>query len=149
MVSVIVVIVVAFFISQSIAKPIVEISSVMVKLGEGDLTVKVSDASTNDEVGLLTTAVKQTVKALKNLIGQVGVTSENVSVMSEMLASSSQEISSSTTQITASVDQMAKGARMQSVKVEDTANVMEEMRASVTEVSAFFRSGCQSCPGYR
>ena len=134
-ITIVIVVIVATIVSGGIANPISRISAVMDKLAQGDLRVEVEEVKSNDEVGILSSAVKKMVESLKKLIQQVSNTSTNVSLMSEELASSAQEISSSTTQISSSVDQMSKGARSQAAKIEDVSQVMEEMKALVTEVA--------------
>ncbi len=104
------------FISRTIVNPIINASSVVRKVVEGDLTVKI-EKTTDDEVGQLIAQFEQMIEKLQ-------------SVMSYITQSSS-DIEKASSQMKNSSEILASGAENQTFSVEKVASSMEEMSASI------------------
>ncbi|MBF0343637.1 MAG: MCP four helix bundle domain-containing protein [Nitrospirae bacterium] len=113
-------IIVALWIINSVVKPLNEGVSIATSLAEGDLTVKI-DTSSKDETGQLLGAMKNMVDKLKEVVG-------NVQMASDQVASGSSELSTSAQQI-------SEGATNQAASIEETSSSMEEMSANIKQNS--------------
>ena len=107
-------------IAAIIGKPVRELAEKASTIASGDLTVDISDTST-DEIGQLAAAFGQMVKSLRDTITQVGEASSAV-------ASASSEISSST-------EEMAAGTQEQNTQAGEVASAVEEMTKTIVENS--------------
>jgi len=111
-------IIIAFFLTLSITRPLSEAVSVAKRLAEGDLTVDI-DVSNTDEIGLLLEAMKNMVVQIRRVIGDVRSASQNVASGSQQMSSSAQELS--------------QGATEQAASVEETTSSMEQMSANIQQ----------------
>jgi methyl-accepting chemotaxis protein len=107
---------IALFLARLIADPLTRLGVAAEAVSKGDLTVEIRSAS-RDEIGWLEHIMRQMVKNLRGMVGQITATSRTV-------ATSAEEISASTTQ-------MAKGAEAQSSSTEETSSTMVEMAAQM------------------
>ncbi|MFQ5508697.1 MAG: methyl-accepting chemotaxis protein [Leptospirillia bacterium] len=114
--------VVASVLTRSIVRPIMSVSSAVHEIarGRGDLTQRIPETGT-DEIGELARHFNTLLDKLHEIIGQVTATST--------------DISNSTETIAAQNSQMADGAQNQSAQALKIAAAMEEMNATVSEVS--------------
>ena len=110
--------IVSFFISRGIVRPLSEAVGVANSLADGDLTVKVESRS-KDETGQLMEAIHNMVEKLKQVVGDVMSASDNV-------ASGSQQLS-------ATAQQMSQGAAEQAASAEEISSSMEEMTSSIRQ----------------
>jgi methyl-accepting chemotaxis protein len=115
-VAILVGIAVAIFLASLIADPLTRLGMAAEAVSKGDLTVEIKSRS-RDEIGWLEHIMRQMVKSLHGMVGQITTTSRAV-------ATSAEEISASTTQ-------MAKGAEAQSSSSEETSSTMVEMAAQM------------------
>ena len=106
----------AVFLAKLIADPLTRLGLAAEAVSKGDLTVEIKSRS-RDEIGWLEHIMRQMVKNLHGMVGQITTTSRTV-------ATSAEEISASTTQ-------MAKGAEAQSSSTEETSSTMVEMAAQM------------------
>lgn len=108
----------AYFISNAITKPIQMVVDFARKLADGDLTASI-DFDQKDEVGQLAEAQVNMVEKLREvIIGVVGA-SDNV-------ASGSQEMSTS-------AQGLSQGSTQQAASVEEVSSSMEEMAANIQQ----------------
>jgi len=109
---------ISLLIVYSIKKAILNATTVVSKLAEGDLTVDINVVS-NNEIGLLLEDLKGMINKFKNVISYVSSASDNIVAASQELSSSSQ--------------QMSEGATEQAAATEQVSSSMEEMVASVQQ----------------
>jgi methyl-accepting chemotaxis protein len=108
-----------FFLFRVMAlKPIERLNSVVGLVASGDLTQTV-EATTGDEIGVLSVSVKTMMEKLKTVVGDVNAAANNV-------ASGSQQIS-------ASSEQMSRGASEQAASAEEASSSVEEMNATIRQ----------------
>ncbi len=106
----------ALFLARLIADPLTRLGLAAEQVSNGDLTIDIKSLS-RDEIGWLEHTVRQMVKNLRQVVGQITTSSRTV-------ATSAEEISASTTQMT-------KGAEAQSSSTEETSSTMVEMAAQM------------------
>ncbi|MCC7181982.1 MAG: MCP four helix bundle domain-containing protein [Rhodocyclaceae bacterium] len=109
---------IAFWIVRSITKPLNEAVAVANRLSEGDLSVRI-EASSNDETGLLLTAMQNMVEKLSQIITEVRGAADNLSSASEQVSATAQTLSQS--------------ASEQAASVEETSASIEQMSASISQ----------------
>ena len=106
----------ALFVARLIADPLTRLGIAAEQVSKGDLTIDIKSLS-RDEIGWLEHIMRQMVKNLREIVGQITTSSRTV-------ATSAEEISASATQ-------MAKGAEAQSSSTEETSSTMVEMAAQM------------------
>ncbi|AJE02939.1 methyl-accepting chemotaxis protein [Geobacter pickeringii] len=111
-------VVISFLITRSITRPLAVAVGVSNRLAEGDLTVAIDTAGT-DETGLLLAAMNNMVEKLKVVVVDVKAAADNV-------ASGSQELSSSS-------EEMSQGATEQAAAAEEASSSMEEMSSNIRQ----------------
>lgn len=116
-------------------EPLRDLGSVMVRAGEGDLTVR-SGFEREDEIGVLARECDQLIDTLSRITSRLRESSESVTTAALQLSASSEEINASTIEISSSMQQMARGAELQSRKVEETSSAMDSIAKSVGEVAS-------------
>jgi methyl-accepting chemotaxis protein len=85
------------WLNRKVTVPIRRAGSVAGRVASGDLSASVgAEGAGSEEVGLLLTAVEQMVDALRNLVGQIRLASEESASMAEQISASTQEMSAST-----------------------------------------------------
>lgn len=134
----------AILIATGIAGPLRRLSTVVTKVGEGDLTVDIPESRSRDEIGVLVNGFKGMVVSLKGIVTQVLNTSERVSSSSQQLSSGAQQMNATAQEVSSTVQQIAKGTETQAQKVEETSKVMEQMSTSVNQVATSAQSAASA-----
>ncbi len=111
-------VVLAFFITRGITKPLGEGVIVMDGLAAGNLMLNI-EVNSKDETGLLLAAMKNMVDKLKNVVADVKSASDNV-------AGGSQQLS-------AGAEQMSQGTTEQAASAEEASAAVEEMNATIKQ----------------
>lgn len=113
-----IIIVLMSWILRAITIPLNMLVDRIKKVSEGDLTVTIESKS-NDEVGEALSAMKVMVTKLKEIIGVIVTSSDNIAAASTEMASSAQ--------------QMSQGATEQASSVEEISSSMEQMAANIQQ----------------
>lgn len=111
--------VVALLVSNSIARPIKYLSDVILKISEGDLTQKIRQSTSGDEIGVSLHNLNKMTTNLRDVISNVVRSSEFINNASTEMSSSSQKLS--------------EGATEQASAVEEISSSMEEMVANIQQ----------------
>ncbi len=109
---------IAFFITRAITKPIIMGVKFAETVANGDLSQRL-DIVQKDEIGQLATALNNMVEKLKEVVGNVQSAADNV-------ASGSQELS-------ASSEEMSQGSTEQAAAAEEASSSMEQMAANIRQ----------------
>jgi methyl-accepting chemotaxis protein len=109
---------IAILITRSIVQPLRKAVTVAASVAEGDLTVEVDSAST-DETGQLLRALRGMATRLTQVVGDVKGAADRLSAAS--------------TQVSATAQSMSQGASEQAASVEETSASLEQMTASVAQ----------------
>ncbi len=106
----------AVFLARLIASPLESLGMLAEEVSKGNLSTDIKSQS-RDEIGWLEHSMRQMVKNLRTVVGQISTSSRTV-------ATSAEEIS-------ASSEQMAKGAEAQTSSTEQTSATMVQMAAQM------------------
>ena len=109
--------------ARSISGPIRRVVGLLENLSRGDLSESVGGdlLGRRDEIGLLSTALDGTAAKLREMVGTI--------------QESAQQLAASSEQISASSRSLAEGAQVQASSLEETSASMEELSASVEQVN--------------
>jgi len=111
-------VIVAYFITRGITRPIAMGVKFAEAIAAGDLSQRL-EITLKDEIGQLANALNNMVDKLKDVVVNVQVAADNV-------ASGSQELSSSS-------EEMSQGATEQAAAAEEASSAMEEMAANIRQ----------------
>lgn len=135
---------VAYFISRSIAKPLKNIVSRLKKVSEGDLTDQPEEITSRDEVAQLAEMTNLLSQQLRNMLTNIQSVSTNVAHQSSNLAQSSDEIQQGAAQISLTMQELADGTEEQASHASDlsstTENFVTGIRTASEKGSAVFES---------
>ncbi|MFD1849593.1 methyl-accepting chemotaxis protein [Oceanobacillus bengalensis] len=122
--------------TKSIVRPIININDQLKDIsdGEGDLTKELS-VNTKDEVGELAGSFNRMIRSLRDMIGQVGTTSNQVAAASEELTASAEQTSEATNEIASSIQEVASGADIQEQSANESLVAMREMAIGIQQVA--------------
>ena len=135
-------IIVAYFISVGITKPIKKMTRYVGQVAQGDLAVEPLQIKGSNEIAQLSSGIENMTEDLRSLIKQIAQNAEQVAAMSEELTASSEQTSASIQQITSSMQEVAAGSEKQTSSIEEVdshittiSNKMSEVVTSVTDVT--------------
>lgn len=127
---------VGVFLTRSISRPVVALTGVANIVANGDLTHSVPEVRTGDEIQELSTAFSIMVANLRNLIGKVNDSSNQVAATAEEMSSASEQNSAAAQQIAKAIEELAKGHTEQTKIVNETVNVVEQLTKSIDSIAA-------------
>ncbi|MCS5500672.1 methyl-accepting chemotaxis protein [Lysinibacillus sp. A4] len=135
-------VIVAYFISVGITKPIKKMTRYVSQVAQGDLAVEPLQIKGSNEIAQLSSGIENMTEDLRSLIHQIAQNAEQVAAMSEELTASSEQTSASIQQITSSMQEVAAGSEKQTSSIEEVdshittiSNKMSEVVTSVTDVT--------------
>ncbi|MFD2214572.1 methyl-accepting chemotaxis protein [Metabacillus endolithicus] len=134
-ISFILIVLLAIFVSNSISKPLTNVTRHIKKIAEGDLTGENIEVRTKDEIGILTSSINTMSGNLKELIQEVNQSSELVAAHSEELTASAEESKTTTEYITTAIQEVASGADSQSEKVSHSEKALETMAMGISQIA--------------
>ncbi|KRE33985.1 methyl-accepting chemotaxis protein [Paenibacillus sp. Soil724D2] len=145
---------IAFFISRSVTRPVIQLMRVTEKVAAGDLSAQVAIQRV-DEIGKLANAFNEMRQNLDSLIRQIFSSSNLITNTSAQLYQSADESSSSSAQVAVSMNSMNEGvAEVVSSITESTSSIVEintelsEVTSEVKEMQEMaHKVGAQSADG--
>ncbi|WP_238886261.1 methyl-accepting chemotaxis protein [Clostridium sp. YIM B02551] len=126
-------IVMAFAISQSIAKSIKKVLNLAKSLEAGDLSHKI-EVDSNDELGVLSEALNNATENVRTLVSQISDSAYSISSSSEELSATSEEVSSRMEIVNESTEQIAKGSQDLSATTEEVSASTQEINSTTNEL---------------
>src|SRR5690606_35924767 len=93
-------------------------------------------ASWKDEIGQLYDAFRDTVRSLRQVVGEVIDASRRVVVSSREMAGMAEQAAGGTAQIASAVEQVAQGANDQARSAEDTVRAVEQLQQAIDQIAA-------------
>jgi len=131
-------IIVAYFISVGITKPIKKMTQYVGQVAQGELAVEPLKIKGSNEIAQLSSGIENMTEDLRILIQQIAQNAEQVAAMSEELTASSEQTSASTS----SMQEVAAGSEKQTHSIEEVeshitsiSGKMSEVVTSVTDVT--------------
>ncbi|WP_010093556.1 methyl-accepting chemotaxis protein [Ornithinibacillus scapharcae] len=131
----IIAIVFSILFTRTIVRPILAINKQLkdISEGEGDLT-KELQVKSKDEVGDLANSFNHMLGSLRDMIRQVGSTSDQVAAASEELTASAEETSQATGLVASSIQEVASGAEFQEKSAMESSEAMKELATGIQQV---------------
>jgi methyl-accepting chemotaxis protein len=123
----------SLLISNSVSKPIVNVSRVMDKVANGDFTVSVSSKGT-DEIAQMSKKLNDTLQSLKSSISGVNTTSKEVENSAASLSSTSQEMTTAANEVAAAIQEVARGTSNQANELIDIVNLLNNFSGKLNTV---------------
>ncbi|WP_278342345.1 HAMP domain-containing protein, partial [Parageobacillus thermoglucosidasius] len=117
-ISVLVSLTIAIVLSNRIVKPIFQVVDRMKMVAEGDLSAKLLETKSKDEIGQLVQSMNEMILNLRNVVGEVRNTAEQVAASSEELTASADQTTVATEQVASVIQQVASGAETQTNGIE-------------------------------
>jgi methyl-accepting chemotaxis protein len=126
----------AFFITGAITRPVHILDSELTKLAEngGDLTQTIQIDS-KDEIGDLALTINRFLADLQKIMTQVLSSAENVAASAEQLTANAQQSSHAANQVVHIITDVANGAQNQANEINGVSVVIEQMSASIKQVA--------------
>nr|WP_240377322.1 methyl-accepting chemotaxis protein [Bacillus piscicola] len=122
------------FAKYNISKPIDELKEAMAGIASGDLTSE-HTPKRRDEIGEMFNHLNETQHSLRQLIGSISSTSENIASSAVQLAASSDETSRAAEHISQTIQEVASGTEKQSASVEQTTQIVADMSQGVEQIT--------------
>jgi methyl-accepting chemotaxis protein len=116
--------------SRNMANPIRKLEKLMIKAGDGDLTVK-SNINTGDEIENLGNYFNNMIESQSNIIKYIKNGSFELARASEEISASTEEISSSTEEITNNIQEVSSNAQHQYNSIVETSKVLVQLSSLV------------------
>ena len=127
-------IVISIYLTRMILNPIRKMLVGTNKYASGDLRSDI-DIITNDELGELTMALNTMKDSLKDVIGHILTSSEQIASSSEELTASAEQSAQASNLIAGTIVEVAEGADQQSKSVNGTLAVIEQMSSGIQHVA--------------
>lgn len=124
-----------FFFTNRIVRPIKQITKSAEEIAKGNLTVKLADVTTRDEVAALQNSFQQMTIHLRNVITHVSDSSNQVAASAEELMASADETMKGTELISTSIQLVSDGADQQTFMSDESARSAEESLNAVTQIA--------------
>ncbi|MBU2700639.1 methyl-accepting chemotaxis protein [Sporomusaceae bacterium BoRhaA] len=128
---------------KKMLQPLFHIMNVVKKLGNGDLTQRLS-LKTSDELGQLADAVNQTIDELRRITAQVLLHAEQLSDSSQQVTDSSEQSAQAATQVAQSITNIANTIENETQEIHATTSVVGKMTLSINAVATASSTAAQS-----
>lgn len=135
-------VVVTYFVSGSIANPIIDIVQVVKKQSQLDFSFDPSlkaakHLGRKDEIGIMINAIKSMEENVAQFIMKTSQTAEQLAASSEELTATSQQASTASEEVARAIDEIARGANEQAKDTENTADNIDQLGSLLEGNSQF------------
>ncbi|UYG96150.1 methyl-accepting chemotaxis protein [Cytobacillus firmus] len=127
---------IAYFISRIISRPINLAAGAIDKVAGGDLSQTSIKVKNRDEIGVFILSLNKMVQDLRSLVSQVRSTSEQVASSSEQLAASADESSLASEQVAAISQKNALGTEQQLYRFREVSSSIKEIASGMQQISS-------------
>ena len=134
-VTIVVAMAIAIFISRLITEPIKIASQSIDRIANGELNVDEIKVKNRDEIGSLIQSLNKMVKDLRNVVGQVRTSSTQLASSSEELAASAEQSTLASEQVAQISQTNSAGIEKQLLGFNEVANSVSEMVANIHEIT--------------
>lgn len=135
-ITILIVLVIAFLLSNRIAKPLVTMVQVCDELAAGDFRDKPRQMLREDEIGQLADALVNMRGSIRTFFKQVNESAEQVAASSEELTAGAEQSAQAISQVVGAISDVAHGAEQQLKAVDGTSAVVEQMSAGIQQTAA-------------
>ena len=124
-----------FYFSRRFTKPLVDVSSIIKTIADGDLKDFEVKVNTKDEIGELYHSLKTMTENLRGLVSNIQSVASNLASHSLQLSSTTEETTQSLTQVVTTINEMAQGNSDQAEMVQDSTNAIAKVNEIVSEAA--------------
>ena len=135
-VTLLIAVVIGYFVSRIISKPIVAIAAATERIALGDLTAEDIKLKNKDEIGDMAKAFNQMTENLRNLVRQISISSEHVASSSEELTASAEQSTHAAETVTLTIQEVSASAEMQSKNVNESVQAMNEVSTGIQQIAS-------------
>ncbi|WP_058309025.1 methyl-accepting chemotaxis protein [Gracilibacillus massiliensis] len=121
--------------SNSITKPLTQVTNRMRELANGNLSNEPVVVKTKDELNTLATEMNQMQDNLNGIIANIANASLSLNQQSDALNHSSKEVKEGSEQVTTTMQELASGAEIQAEHVNTLSGMMENFKEIVSETN--------------
>jgi methyl-accepting chemotaxis protein len=123
-----------YFITRSISRPLQKLTEASDRIGRGDLTERIQIRS-KDELGQLALAFNVMADSLHAVLQEVTDTSNQLAASSEEMIASAEQTAKASEHITVSIQEVATGMEAQSQSANETASAMTDMTVGIQRIA--------------
>ncbi|NIK77783.1 methyl-accepting chemotaxis protein [Paenibacillus castaneae] len=134
--AVVLAVLIGYFSSRMISKPIVAIANVAERIALGDLTIEDIRVKNKDEVGVLAKSFNQMAGNLRSLVQQISISSEHIAASSEELTASAEQSNQVSENIALTLQEVTANADMQSRNVDESVRSTNEMSSGLQQIAS-------------
>lgn len=120
-------------ITKTISRSIKEISGNLIKVSNGDFSIKIEDDSRN-EFGKMNKLLQQLVKNISSMIKTIKDNSEDIMSQSETLSAISEEMASSSQEVASTIQEVAGGADNQAKEVSEVNDTLNAFGNDIVKI---------------
>ncbi len=124
------------FFVRGINKPVQKVMATMQKVATGDLTEKVEDVKSRDEIGQMAEYTNQMIDSLSTMIHQIRENADQLVSASSQIAASAEQTSKNSESSATAVEEMTSTMHEMSTNIQNVARNTQKQAASVTETSS-------------
>lgn len=128
-------VVIGYFSSRMISKPILSVARVAGQVAQGDLTQKDIHVRNKDEIGDLAASFNQMTGNLRSLVRQISLSSEHIASSSEELTASAEQSTQASASIASTLQKVTANADNQSHSVGESVQAMNEMSSGIQQIA--------------
>ena len=121
--------------SKSFTKPLVELSSIIKAVANGELKDFDVKVESNDEIGQLYYSCKVMTKNLRELVGNIQTVSMALASHSLQLSKATEETTQSLTQVVTTINEMAQGNSEQAMMIQGTTDAINKANSIVSNAT--------------
>jgi len=124
-----------FYFSKRFTKTLVELSSIIKTIANGNLKDFEAKVKSKDEIGQVFDSLKTMNQNLRSLIGNIQTVASSLASHSLQLSSTSEETAQSLTQVVKTINEIAQGNSNQAIMVQDTTNAIAKVNDIISEAT--------------
>lgn len=125
----------AYFMANSLSKPIERVANRMKLIASGDLTHEDLPSHSKDEVGELIVAVNDMSRQIRSMVMEIGVVSETVTSQSQGLSNAAQEVNLGSRQVATTMEELSIASEAQATATSDLAESMSVLSENVMDAN--------------
>lgn len=129
-------ILIGYFGSRMISRPIVALSLVAERIAQGDLTAEQLRIKNKDEIGSLAASFNRMADNLRELVRQISISAEHVTMSSEELTASAGQSTQASETITTTIQEVTTSTEMQARSVGESVTAINEMSSGVEQIAS-------------
>jgi methyl-accepting chemotaxis protein len=127
-----------FIFVLKLIRPLNDLSSYAEEIAAGNLMIRIEESylKKEDEVGRLAQAFARMRDSLKQLIGGIDSTVDELSDSSQELTATGEELSASADEVGNSIEEIASGSEEQSAQVEEASSIIDTLGEAIDQISS-------------